>query len=87
MHKKVQRKIEILVRSLNFRKYAVWKVAKNSGSITPGIDKFIFQSKKEQSHMVERLLILLKKYKASPVRRVFIPKTGNKLRPLGIPTF
>jgi RNA-directed DNA polymerase len=74
-----------LVRSLNFRYYAVSKVTKNSGGKTPGVDGFIIQSREEFFTMVEEITNI-KDYKCSPLRRVHIQKSGNSLRPLGIPT-
>jgi len=85
-HPRVQRFIEILVRSFPFRMLAVFKVAGNSGSKTPGIDGFLFKDISDKYQMAEHLLNLLKTYKVSPLKRVFIPKGNNKTRPLGIPT-
>ena len=83
--KRVQRKINILIRSLLFRQYSVLKVTKSSGGKTPGVDNIILSKEEEKHKMVETLLNLLKNYKASPVKRVYIPK-ANKKQPLGIPT-
>lgn len=85
-HRKVQRKIEVLIRSKSFREYAVTNVSNNPGSKTPGIDGFILQNKEQIYKMAEDLLDLLKKYKANPLKRVYIPKKEGKVRPLGIPT-
>jgi len=85
-HRKVQRKIEILVRSKSLREFAVTNVSRSSGSKTPGIDGFIFENQEQKHKMIENLIVFLKKYKANPLKRVFIPKKDGKLRPLGIPT-
>jgi len=82
----VQRKIDILIRTKLFRDYSVEKVAHNSGGKTPGVDKVILETAKERGEMSEKLVELLKEYKATPVRRVYIPKANNKKRPLVIPT-
>jgi group II intron reverse transcriptase/maturase len=82
----VQRKMEILVRSFDFRKCAVENISSHSGSKTPGLDNYIFESQDDRNKMVEKLLVLLKNYKSSPVKRVFINKKDGKQRPLGIPT-
>lgn len=74
-----------LTRSFAARAIAVRKVVSNTGKKTPGIDKVIWDSKKIRFQAIGRLKNL-SQYKASPVRRVYIPKTGNKLRPLGVPT-
>jgi RNA-directed DNA polymerase len=84
--KKVQRKMEILIRSFNFRKCAVENITSHSGSKTPGLDNYTFENQDDRNKMVEILLVLLKSYKASPVKRVFIKKKDGKQRPLGIPT-
>jgi len=82
----VQRKIDILIRSRIFREYSVLKVIKNSGGKTPGIDNVTLKTESELINMSEKLITLLKSYKASPLKRVYIPKANGKQRPLGIPT-
>jgi len=82
----VERKIDVLIRSRLFREYSVEKVTRNPGGKTPGVDNIILNDKDERKEMAGKLLTLLKKYKAAPVKRVFIPKANNKTRPLGIPT-
>ena len=68
-------------------KMAIKKVKSNKGA--PGIDKMsvqeldaYFEAYKEE--IVS--LIMNKKYKPMPVKRVYIPKSNGKQRPLGIPT-
>ncbi len=79
-----------LVLTWEARLLAVHRVMNNKGKNTPGVDKVIWQSKED----VDAAISLLRQetasshtYKATPVRRVFIPKAGKtELRPLGIPT-
>lgn len=80
--KQVQRKIDILIRSKLFRDYSVKKVTKTYGGKTPGIDNKTLQTESDKINMSEKLLTLLKSYKASPLKRVYIPKG----KPMGIPT-
>lgn len=74
-----------LTRSFAARALAVRKVVSNKGKNTPGIDKVIWDSKELRFQAIGKLKDL-SRYKANPVRRVYIPKSGNQLRPLGIPT-
>lgn len=81
-----------LMYTIKFRIIAVYKVAGNKGASTPGVDGKCFGGEnKEKAYweMVETLRTIIRhprKYQASPVRRVWIPKDKNKKRPLGIPT-
>lgn len=66
---------------------AIKRVKRNKG--VPGTDKMTvyelekyFQKNKESI----KQSILEKKYRPQPVRRVYIPKSNGKKRPLGIPT-
>lgn len=80
-----QRKLAL---DLDFRLLAVRTVTSNKGKNTPGTDGKLIKNKEEKCQMVEKLkywIINPKKYKAKPVKRVYIPKNSNKLRPLGIP--
>jgi RNA-directed DNA polymerase len=74
-----------LVRSFAARSLAVRKVTSNQGKNTPGVDKVIFDTPAKKFEAIETVKNL-KGYKASPVKRIYIPKANGKLRPLGIPT-
>jgi RNA-directed DNA polymerase len=64
---------------------AVRKVTQNKGKRTPGIDGERWLT--PNSKMKAALSLTGKRYKAKPLKRVFINKIGkNKKRPLGIPT-
>lgn len=74
-----------LVRSFAARALAVRKVVTNPGRNTPGIDGVVLKNPKLIAQVMESLKDL-SNYKASPVRRVYIPKPDGRKRPLGIPT-
>lgn len=83
----------ILMRSLNFRTKAIDSISKSPGSKTAGIDNVSLAEPKTTQEILRNLLAALReyayhpnKYSASPVKRVWIPKSNGKLRPLGIPT-
>ena len=66
---------------------AMKKVKSNKGA--PGVDKMMVDEIDEYFIMHGEEVtntILNMKYKPKPVRRVYIPKTDGKQRPLGIPT-
>jgi len=73
--------------SLDMRVSAVETVYRSRGNRSPGIDGNILTRENLLSHVNALSFNQLFKYKASPIRRVFIPKSGKaELRPLGIPT-
>lgn len=82
---KVYKLQQQLVRSFAARSLAVRKVATNQGRKTPGVDGITLETSSDKFETIS-LVKDLKDYKASPVRRVYIPKSNGKLRPLGIPT-
>lgn len=90
--KEVYKKQKILFNSLSFRIVAVDKLWKSNGSRTAGVDGMKMGRKKDPDLLVRFLNAIRQitrnpsRYKASPVKRVWIPKGEGNVRPLGIPT-
>jgi len=74
----------LLVNSYYSKLLAVRRVTQNKGKNTPGVDGVRWESSAQKLKAVNSLT--KNGYKAMPLRRVNIPKSNGKLRPLGIPT-
>jgi RNA-directed DNA polymerase len=81
---KVKSLSRILTRSFAGKALAVRRVTANRGKRTAGVDGQLWTTPKQKAAAVEELSP--QRYKAKPLRRVYIPKSNGKKRPLGIPT-
>lgn len=74
-----------LIKSLDAKLLAVRRVtSENKGRLTPGLDRKVYEKPIDKWELVKRLKI---DGKATPIRRVMVPKPGKpEKRPLGIPT-
>jgi RNA-directed DNA polymerase len=74
----------LLTHSWSGRVIAIKRVTENQGKKTPGVDRATWPTPETKLQAV--LSLRRRGYKPLPLRRVFIPKSNGKLRPLGIPT-
>jgi RNA-directed DNA polymerase len=75
-----------MLRSRSNSLMAVRRVTQvNAGKYTPGVDKLLVKTPAARGRLVDHLTTV-QPWRASPARRVCIPKSDGKQRPLGIPT-
>src|SRR5215467_10399689 len=74
----------ILTRSFSGKVIAVKRVTENQGRNTPGVDKVLWDTPAKKAMAVQELQA--RGYSPQPLRRMYIPKSNGKQRPLGIPT-
>ena len=83
-HGKVKALQWLLTHSFHGRALAVKRVTHNQGKNTPGVDGAIWSTLASRYKAIDPLR--RRGYQPQPLRRVYIPKSNGKLRPLGIPT-
>ena len=81
---KVKALQHLLTRSRSGKLLAIRRVTENSGSRTPGVDKITWNTPRSKTMAIG--LLKRRGYKPQPLRRIYIPKSNGKKRPLGIPT-
>jgi len=74
----------MLVRSFAAKCLAVKRVTENRGKRTAGVDGELWSTPESKWQATFRLK--RQGYKPKPLRRIYIPKSNGKRRPLGIPT-
>jgi len=74
----------LLTHSFNGKALAVKRVTENHGKRTPGVDSEIWSTPQARSKAIASLKE--RGYKPLPLRRIYIPKSNGKKRPLGIPS-
>jgi RNA-directed DNA polymerase len=83
-HGKVKALQWLLTHSFYGRALAVRRVTHNQGKNTPGLDGAIWSTPASRYKAIDTPR--RRGYQSQPLRRVYIPKSHGKLRPLGIPT-
>lgn len=85
-HRKVASLQKLMLRSRANALLSVRRVTQiNVGKNTPGVDKLVVKTPRTRGELVDHIRTY-QPWRASPARRVYIPKSNGKLRPLGIPT-
>ena len=74
----------LLTRSHSGKLLAVKRVTENEGKRTAGVDGKIWKT--PMSKMKASQALTHRGYQPLPLRRVYLPKSNGKKRPLGIPT-
>src|SRR5258708_35546920 len=81
---KVKALQHLLTHSFSGKALAVKQVTENSGKGTPGVDHVVWNTPAKKAAAVQNLR--QRGYQPLPLRRLYIPKSNGKMRPLGIPT-
>src|SRR5262245_11765834 len=81
---KVKALVYLLTHSFSGRALAMLRVVTNSGAKTPGVDHDLWNTQEAKTAAFSTLR--RRGYQPQPLRRVYIPKSNGKMRPLGIPT-
>ncbi len=81
---KVKALQRLLTTSRSGKLLAVRRVTENQGRKTPGVDGESWDTPEKKMAAVGTLRG--RGYRPLPLRRIYIPKSNGKLRPLGIPT-
>src|SRR5262245_31230406 len=76
--------VYLLTHSFGGRALAILRVVNNSGARTPGVDGISWNTPEAKTAAFSTLR--RRGYQPQPLRRVYIPKSNGKMRPLGIPT-
>lgn len=74
----------LLICSFSGKALAVKRVTENKGKRTSGVDRVLWST--SRSKLAAIAFLQRRGYRPLPLRRVHIPKSNGKLRPLGIPT-
>jgi RNA-directed DNA polymerase len=81
---KVKALVYLLTHSFSGRAVAILRVVSNAGASTPGVDQVVWNTPALKTAAFDTLS--RRGYHSQPLRRVYIPKSNGKKRPLGIPT-
>ena len=73
----------LLTHAFSAKALAVRRVTENQGKHTPGVDGVTWSTPQEKSEAINSLK--RRGYQPKPLKRVHIPKSNGKLRPLSIP--
>lgn len=85
-HRQVRNLQKLMLKSKANTLMSVRRVTQqNAGKKTPGVDKVVIKTPNARGQLVDELTEF-QPWKASPARRIYIPKANGKQRPLGIPT-
>lgn len=74
----------LLTTSFHGKALAVKRVTENKGKRTPGVDKVLWSTPDARYMAIDSLK--RSGYQPMPLKRIYIPKSNGKLRPLSIPT-